>query len=327
MGIPSRGFFLLRILGSKLLIYKTLHKYFGDFRWSCCAAMRVGVLMLKRHREWHLWHLSQKSVHLLSPSVGCSHTSLTIPQLKINLSRHIQLSIQHIWPDFGDLYVPIFMFWLCNYWSIFSRPLVVDLTPFISSLCYLISKECLYVFPPFPGPYSNINFAFFQVVHPTSKGACITRGLLENDGEWINCLDDASVMQTGCQLRSLFVTILTHGNPTFPFELWERFREHICDDLAYALRCKGIVNSTDEQVWDYGLYLMEKSLRQQNSGLEKFPPMPLPQIDWDNQFGNHLILEQRDYDTEEQKQLIFGHLFLLMVNFMLLFHVLHLYIE
>ena len=28
--------------------------------------------------------------------------------------------------------------------------------------------------------------------------------------------------------------------------------------------------------------------------------MPLPEQDWDQQFGNHLILEQRDYDLAEQ---------------------------
>ena len=143
---------------------------------------------------------------------------------------------------------------------------------------------------------------FEDVEYPTFKEACIAQGLLEDDGEWISCLTDASYMQMGRQLRSLFVTILTHGNPTFPLDLWERFREHICDDLAYNLRRKGIANPTDEQVSDYGLYLMEKSLRQQNSSLTKFPPMPMSQIDWDHEFGNHLILEQKDYDIEEQKQ-------------------------
>jgi hypothetical protein len=57
-------------------------------------------------------------------------------------------------------------------------------------------------------------------VHPTFKAACLARGLLENDGEWHQCLQEAGEMQTGSQLRSLFARILLHCQPATPAVLW-----------------------------------------------------------------------------------------------------------
>ncbi|XP_028121647.1 uncharacterized protein LOC114318877 [Camellia sinensis] len=42
-----------------------------------------------------------------------------------------------------------------------------------------------------------------NVLHDTFKSACVARGLLEDDEEWIQCLKEAAVMKTGYQLRRL----------------------------------------------------------------------------------------------------------------------------
>jgi hypothetical protein len=52
---------------------------------------------------------------------------------------------------------------------------------------------------------------------------CIARGLLEDDKEWIQCLEEASALQTGSQLYSHFVTILISASPTRPKDLWDHF--------------------------------------------------------------------------------------------------------
>ncbi len=52
-------------------------------------------------------------------------------------------------------------------------------------------------------------------------------GLLENDNEWRQCLQEAAIMQSGAQLRSLFVTLLLFCQPAKPDELWEEFKENI----------------------------------------------------------------------------------------------------
>ena len=75
-----------------------------------------------------------------------------------------------------------------------------------------------------------------NVVYNTFKLACVARGLLEDDDEWVHCLEEASIMKTGYQLRRLFCIILTQCSLLEPLQLWERFSINICDDLAHKLR-------------------------------------------------------------------------------------------
>jgi hypothetical protein len=65
---------------------------------------------------------------------------------------------------------------------------------------------------------------------------------------------------------------------TKPKDLWDHFCIHICDDLHYKLLQKGISDPSEENVYDYGLYLIQDLLGAQGSSLENFPPMPLSQI-------------------------------------------------
>ena len=134
------------------------------------------------------------------------------------------------------------------------------------------------------------------VVHSTFKQACLELGLLEDNHEWIQCLQEASAMQTGHQLHHLFITILCDCSPAQPEQLWEQFKVHICDDLKHALHHKGILDPSDYQVYDYGLYLIQRILMARGKSLQDYHPMPQPQEEWDQQPGNHLILEQKDYD-------------------------------
>ena len=139
---------------------------------------------------------------------------------------------------------------------------------------------------------------------PTFHQACLARGLLEDDNEWRQCLQEAAHMASGHQLRNLFVTILRDCSPSDPLALWLEFRVHICDDLRHALHSRNIVRDpTEEQVFDYGLYLIDEILHGSNKSLRDWPTMPLPQNDWAAAVGNRLIAEQRSYNIDEQAQL------------------------
>jgi hypothetical protein len=74
-----------------------------------------------------------------------------------------------------------------------------------------------------------------DVVHDTFKSTCIALGLYDLDDEWNVCLEEAVNMQTGAKLRSLFVTILAFGVPSESRILWDKYKEHICDDCKVAL--------------------------------------------------------------------------------------------
>jgi PIF1-like helicase/Helicase len=110
-------------------------------------------------------------------------------------------------------------------------------------------------------------------------------------------------MQTGKQLRALFVVILYDCLPSEPAQLWLQFRQHICDDLKHALCQRGIPNPTEEEVYDYGLHLIDHLLQCRNKSLRDYPPMPLSQMNWHQIIGNRLIAEQKSYDIEEEKRL------------------------
>ena len=135
----------------------------------------------------------------------------------------------------------------------------------------------------------------------TFHQACLACGLLEDDNEWRQCLQKAAHMASVHQLRNLFVTILCDCSPSDPLALWLEFRVHICDDLRHALHSKNIVlDPTEDQVFDYGLYLIDNILHGSNKSLHDWSTMPLPQNDWAAVVGNRLIAEQRSYDIDEQ---------------------------
>ena len=54
------------------------------------------------------------------------------------------------------------------------------------------------------------------VLHDSFKEACCARGLLQDDREWLLCLQEAAHFAMGYQLRRLFVVILIHCGPVDP---------------------------------------------------------------------------------------------------------------
>lgn len=143
-----------------------------------------------------------------------------------------------------------------------------------------------------------------NVIHSTFHGACLARGLLEDDGEYRLCLEDAVDMQTGSSLRQLFATLLMHCGLAEPNVLWYDFRDRICDDVHWRLQAVGMADPTEEEVYDYGLYLLEQILKESGKSLEDWPSMPTVDWDWDAHIYNFnpLIAEQLDYHRDEERQ-------------------------
>ena len=151
------------------------------------------------------------------------------------------------------------------------------------------------------GPTSFEDLRRFNgITHPTFYEACLARGLLEDDGEWRQCLLEASHMQSGEQLRHLFALLLLSCTPTQPVQLWNNFRSHICDDIRAHLRSSGWENPQDEDVYDYGLWLLNAILLKHGKDLSCVQ-MPLPDRDWSGQAGNGLIGEQLNYDRDQER--------------------------
>ena len=144
------------------------------------------------------------------------------------------------------------------------------------------------------GPQSYDDLLTFNGHHYNSfREACIAQGLLEDDGEWCLCLKEAAQMQTGACLHHLSVMLLLFCEPAKPELLWDHFWEDICSDLGHHLSRMGQTNIAQDEIYDYGLFLINKTLKTSGSSLTDFRSMPQPiyPSPWDPLFTNNLIAE------------------------------------
>nr|XP_040256329.2 uncharacterized protein LOC120974039 [Aegilops tauschii subsp. strangulata] len=142
------------------------------------------------------------------------------------------------------------------------------------------------------------------VPHPTYKSACQALGFLDDDTEWIDCINEASSWASGAQLRQLFTTILSHCEVTNPKILWDSTWEALCEDMQYKRRI--ILNIptlqlTNTQKQAYGLIEIEKLMRQVGKSLKEYTEIELPNAAELDELGNRLINEEVNYDMEKLK--------------------------
>ncbi len=136
-----------------------------------------------------------------------------------------------------------------------------------------------------------------DVVHDAFKSMCIALGLYDSDDEWNACLEEAVGMQIGAQLRSLFVIILAFGIPGESRMLWDKYKEHICDDCKATLQRCGIVELSIEQIESWALHSLRYALAKFNKTLVDFG-LPAPSVAFDWLKTNHLLEVERDYNVE-----------------------------
>ena len=115
---------------------------------------------------------------------------------------------------------------------------------------------------------------------PTFRAACSVLGLLQDDVEYEQALEEASSTQLGRQPRELFVTILIHCSPGDPCALWEKFKDQLADDCGYALRNRfDVRDPTQQDIHDLALCYIRVNLQRQNTDLLDFA-LPLPVRDF-----------------------------------------------
>nr|GFC70619.1 NADH-ubiquinone oxidoreductase chain 2 [Tanacetum cinerariifolium] len=75
-----------------------------------------------------------------------------------------------------------------------------------------------------------------EVVYPTYKEAYYATGLLEDDKEYIECIEDASHWATAEHLRELFVTLLSQKELTMPLSVWLQTWHLLAGDVQFKRR-------------------------------------------------------------------------------------------
>ena len=172
----------------------------------------------------------------------------------------------------------------------------------------------VYFCPPSTGERYYIRMLLYHVPGPTSfeylrtvngvlketfQDACAARGLLETDDEWDSCLTEAATIDTGSQLRELFVCILLYNNPSDPRALFERHAHSLSDDCCYRLRTfHHIDNPSDDQIISLALYEIDHLLQQNGKSLSTYN-LPTPSVNFQNVDGVcRIVAEEINYDVE-----------------------------
>jgi hypothetical protein len=82
-------------------------------------------------------------------------------------------------------------------------------------------------------------------------------GLLADDNEWHQALEEASVWASGRQLHDMFVSMLMFCEVTNPRQLWDAHWESLSDDIEAMTRCEHAdptVTLSEDALKDHALY-------------------------------------------------------------------------
>ncbi len=79
--------------------------------------------------------------------------------------------------------------------------------------------------------------------------------------------------------------------------LWDKYKEHICDDCKVALQRRSIVEPSIEQIESWALHSLRDALAKFNKILEEFG-LPAPSVAFDRLETNCLLEVERNYNIE-----------------------------
>ena len=138
-----------------------------------------------------------------------------------------------------------------------------------------------------------------NITYPTYKDACYELGLLDDDKEWHECINEAAHWANGKQLRLLFVTILMFCEVSNPLRLWDSNWKILTEDILNRQRHISHFHDlilSDSQLKNYGLYEIDQILQQYGKSLKDYPQMPQLDVNILIHKGNRLIEEEMSYD-------------------------------
>ena len=70
-------------------------------------------------------------------------------------------------------------------------------------------------------------------IFPLFKDAYRERGLLHDDAQWLQTMEDAERTQLPNAMRDLFVVLLTSSELNNPKDIWERFKNSMSQDYLH----------------------------------------------------------------------------------------------
>ena len=145
----------------------------------------------------------------------------------------------------------------------------------------------------------------------TYKEAALRRGLLEDDQEVDQCLAEAATCSMPAQLRQLFVTILLFVEPSIPLALWDKYKASFAEDFLCRARTVFANVELDEHILNCVLLDLEYRLQKHGKSLADYPGMPIPTNVSNPYEESRIIMDELDYNFNEQNDIVSQNLPLL----------------
>uniref|UniRef100_A0A383WI43 Helitron helicase-like domain-containing protein n=1 Tax=Tetradesmus obliquus TaxID=3088 RepID=A0A383WI43_TETOB len=133
---------------------------------------------------------------------------------------------------------------------------------------------------------------------PTFKEACAARGLLQHDGEWRQCLQEAAGHRMPYCMRGMFASILAYNDVADAAALWNDYKGALCEDLLRTARREHPARQLDEEIEQQCLWILDGLLRQMGKSVADISGMPALQQQFAPQQG--IVAQQlRRYPVQQ----------------------------
>jgi hypothetical protein len=124
-------------------------------------------------------------------------------------------------------------------------------------------------------------------------------GLLADDNEWDQALEEVSVWASGRQLCDMFASMLMFCEVTNPKQLWDAHWESLSNDIETMTRCERVdptITLSKDALKDRALYEINWVLMRNGHYLDDFPTLPKSNYILSVHEGNLLVEEELAYD-------------------------------
>jgi len=156
-----------------------------------------------------------------------------------------------------------------------------------------------------PTSYEDLR-TFNNVCYNGFKDACIARGLIETDQEWLFCMREAAEVQTYIpKLRQLFATILYNNIPQKPLELWDACKQSLSEDFRRKRQSMEQSDTADvETDYQHALHHINDILIKLSGGEKSLKDfyLPIPTIPREN-IQESIFIDFSTVNVEIQKSI------------------------
>nr|XP_025603131.1 uncharacterized protein LOC112695132 [Arachis hypogaea]XP_025630251.1 uncharacterized protein LOC112723204 [Arachis hypogaea]XP_025674055.1 uncharacterized protein LOC112773204 [Arachis hypogaea]XP_025674064.1 uncharacterized protein LOC112773214 [Arachis hypogaea] len=160
-----------------------------------------------------------------------------------------------------------------------------------------------------PTSYKDLR-TYRDIVYSSFRDACYARGLLDDDQEYIDAIEEASHWGSGHYLRKLFATLLWSNSMVRPEVVWSKCWTLLADGILHnhmnMFQLQDMV-LTDDELSQLTLLEIEENLNHNGKSLRDFPTMPFPNIKItqsvrEGASRNKLIMDELRYDRRSLAQ-------------------------